>query len=209
MLSKCFSRYKKKSLLLILIIIPKQFVDELVDIKNKKLFQCHLSERVKNTFEERTINYEDLNNSTLLRLNQTQIASDKLGGKIIIFDMRTGSYLKKLVGHTSGVRSIIKVSKNLIASGSLDQLIKIWDLTTGKCINTLREHTQSVTCLIRISDNQIISGGGDYRIIIWNISRGKYLDTLMGHTDEIVCLVKLRLYDDNNNIDIISNDNIG
>ena len=57
---------------------------------------------------------------------------------IKIWDLKKGSCLKTLIGHTKFVTSIRIIRQNsTLLSCSEDGTIKTWNLGTGKCVNTI------------------------------------------------------------------------
>ena len=70
-----------------------------------------------------------------------------------VWDATTGELIRKLEGHSEGVRSIaFSADGSRIVSGSLDKTSRVWDATTGELIHTLEGHAQwrgHVCCLQR------------------------------------------------------------
>ena len=64
---------------------------------------------------------------------------------IYLWDLRKGSQLRTLEGHTGWINSVaFSPDGNTIASGSYDKTIRLWDAKTGAHLRTLEEHTRSV-----------------------------------------------------------------
>lgn len=115
--------------------------------------------------------------STISPINENIIISGSIDKTIRIWDINTGNCIKKLVGHTATINSVV-VKNNLIISGSDDTTIRIWDINSGECIKTLEGHGGRVW-LIYVIDNLIFSTSWD-KLRIWDLSTG-------------ICLKKLRI----------------
>ena len=69
--------------------------------------------------------------TSLIRLNDRQIARGGGDTRIIIWDLSSGICLHSLIGHNAAVETLLKLSKTQLASGGgYEGLIKIWDLPT-------------------------------------------------------------------------------
>lgn len=67
---------------------------------------------------------------------------------IRIWDVRSGTRITKLIGHTDNVRSLLcSDDGKTFVSASSDTTIKIWDLTAGRCLHTLTRHIDPVWTL--------------------------------------------------------------
>ena len=66
--------------------------------------------------------------SSLLNLENDEIASGSGDKSIIIWDLKSRSKKFVLEGHSDTVRSLLKLDNDEIASGSSDKSIIIWDL---------------------------------------------------------------------------------
>jgi len=67
---------------------------------------------------------------------------------IKLWDSKTGSCIKTLVGHDNWVHSLIfHPSSPYLLSASDDGTIRVWDLTSGRNIKTIEAHGLFVTCL--------------------------------------------------------------
>jgi WD40 repeat protein len=148
--------------------------DQLLIIGTGKKLFGHTSEIV-------TLNvmpkYVSPKQSTITSINENFIISGSIDKTIRIWDINTGNCIKKLVGHTATINSVV-VQNNLIISGSDDTTIRIWDVNSGECIKTLEGHEGRV-CLVYVIDNLIFSTSGD-KIRIWDLLTG-------------ICLKKLKI----------------
>lgn len=115
--------------------------------------------------------------SSIAPINENIIISGSIDKTIRIWDINSGYCIKKLVGHTATINSVV-VKNNLIISGSDDTTIRIWDINSGECIKILEGHCGRVW-LVYVIDNLIFSTSWD-KLIIWDLSKG-------------ICLKKLRI----------------
>lgn len=114
-----------------------------------------------------------------------------------MWNLNTNSIIKRLVGHTSGVRCVAIYQKSKLITGGVDKSIKIWNLLTGDVIDTLLGHTDEVWSLKLLDyssngnngSNLLASGSDDIKI--WELKSSRCLYTLKGHTWYVFCLEKL------------------
>ena len=101
---------------------------------------------------------------------------------INIYDVKTGSLVTTLKGHTSWVEDLVLLSgednNNLMASSSADSTVRIWDLSTYTCKFTLKGHTGQIFGLKQVSSEILSSGADDNLIKLWNITTGLEITTL-------------------------------
>ena len=70
------------------------------------------------------------------------LASASLDRDIILWDLRTGTAVQRLKGHSRGVSSLCFLDdKETLVSTGVDQNVRVWDLTTGELIRSLNNHT--------------------------------------------------------------------
>ena len=122
-----FNRFKKKSLLLITIILPEEF-DILKEIKHKKLYKCTLKEDLGLIFDEICLYGHTYPVHQIIKLSKTQIVSAGVDSSIKVWDLSTGNCLKTLNGHSQTITLITKISLTQIVSCSYDKSIKFWDI---------------------------------------------------------------------------------
>ena len=87
---------------------------------------------------------------------------------IRVHDIKSGTRLKTLRGHTELVDKLA-AKDNLLISSSEDETVKIWDLTTGQCISTYTCDDTYVWSLC-IINNIVVLGMENGTIILWDIS---------------------------------------
>jgi WD40 repeat protein len=94
------------------------------------------------------------------------------GDDIRLWDAATGQEVDRLVGHKSGVNSLVFwPDGKKLASASSDRTIRIWDIPTRTCADTLRGHRQQVEQVALMPDHQtLISGCRDGSVWLWDTS---------------------------------------
>ena len=92
----------------------------------------------------------------------------------------SGSLVKSLSGHTSGVCCLKMYETNKLVSAGKDKTIKVWDLGTSECLRTLNGHCSDVRCLHVLDDGNLASGSEDKCIRIWSLNNGACMCTLKG-----------------------------
>ncbi|KAK7414398.1 hypothetical protein QQX98_006763 [Neonectria punicea] len=104
-----------------------------------------------------------------------------------VWNLKTGTCLHTLRGHTSTVRCLKMADANTAISGSRDTTLRVWDIRTGLCKNVLVGHQSSVRCL-EIKGDIVVSGSYDTFARVWSISEGRCLQTLQGHFSQIYAI---------------------
>ncbi|KAJ2259977.1 SCF ubiquitin ligase complex subunit cdc4 [Coemansia sp. RSA 376] len=65
---------------------------------------------------------------------------------IFVFELATGTMVRRLVGHEGGVWALAVVG-NTVVSGSTDRTVRVWDLEDGKCTHVFLGHGSTIRCL--------------------------------------------------------------
>ena len=72
----------------------------------------------------------------------SSLASASLDRDIILWDLRTGTAVQRLKGHSRGVLSLCFLEdKEVLVSTGVDQNVRVWNLATGALIRSLNNHT--------------------------------------------------------------------
>ncbi|MBD2501579.1 WD40 domain-containing protein [Anabaena azotica] len=113
-----------------------------------------------------------------------------------IWNVETGTLLKKLEGHKNWILSVaFSPDGKTLASGSEDTTIKIWDINAEECLETLetrnnfheghKDRVRSVA--FHPHGNFLASGSDDKKIIIWqwNGQTGKFVQHLEVHKGRV------------------------
>jgi WD40 repeat protein len=82
---------------------------------------------------------------------------------IKLWDATNGRLLRKLEGHTDGVRSVaFAMGGTHILSGSNDATIKLWNVATGQAIRTFTGHLAAIKSVVISADGtRLISANDD------------------------------------------------
>jgi len=112
-------------------------------------------------------------------------STDKTVG---VFDVASGSRIKRLKGHTSYVNSVHPARRGepMIVSGSDDCMIKVWDQRKRNAVQSLNNMYQVTAVTFNDTTDQIISGGIDNQVKIWDLRDSTQpLHCMAGHTDTV------------------------
>jgi len=126
------------------------------------------------------------------------LISGSLDHTVKIWNMKDGSCIKTLEGHSQPVSHVCVVvgeKEDLIVSGSLDKTLKVWN-NDGKYLKNLQGHSDWILCVIPFDTKHILSGSKDNTVKLWNVmddGEGVCIKTFEGHSDTVFCLCK---YDD-------------
>ena len=136
---------------------------------------------------------------SILKIDNNTIAlcgNDK--NKIYIFNVKSGKYPVKLIGHNDTIWSMTLLSPNKIASCSSDKSIIIW-LNYKLDFKIENAHNDIILKVITLTENRFASSSQDATIKIWkSTSPYELLATLIGHRASIPSL--LMLNNNNNNL---------
>ncbi len=108
----------------------------------------------------------------------SSLASASLDRRIILWDLRTGTSIQDLQGHSKGVSSLCFLNdKEILVSTGIDQSVRVWDLTSGELIRSMNNHTLPVHDLaLRPGDAgipMIVSAGDDRTVRFWQPTIGR------------------------------------
>ena len=189
-----FSRFKKKSLILLQKLIDPDLLAK--KIKNRKLSQAlqtiNLTKGIK---EEGKLgkNTKNLFPMIMLMSDNILLGNTKKEG-LKIWDLTTGKCIKKLQEPLLYVDQLLKINENIFVSTSYQGLsINIWDLRTGNCLKTLEGHRFKISSkLLKLNEFQIVSGSCDRTMKIWDLRTGNCIKTLVGYSDYVSFILKMK-----------------
>ena len=106
------------------------------------------------------------------------LVSASLDRDIILWDLRTGTAIQRLKGHSRGVSSLCFLDdKETLVSTGVDQSVRVWDLTSGTLIRNMNNHTLPVHDLALRPDTSglpmVVSAGDDRTVRFWQPSIGR------------------------------------
>ena len=100
--------------------------------------------------------------------------SGSLDKTLKIWDVKCGSCIQTLNGHSDGVWCMAVLGKRHIVSGSKDDYLKVWDLNTGNCLHTLEGHSSWVSCVTTFGEDVVVSGSNDKNLKVWQLKEAKF-----------------------------------
>ena len=168
----------------------KKINDKLIAVggADKSIRILDFSQNIKNE-EESEIEVAKLEGHTDeitdLETGNNMLISSSMDKTIILWDLGNYKLIKKLQGHSEGVKCLKFLKEGNLASGGFDNVIKIWDLKKFTCIKTLSGHTGHVFAVNQLPDGRIVSGASDWSIIVWNTEKGIPDFTLEGHEEAV------------------------
>lgn len=117
-------------------------------------------------------------------ISKKHVAVPDPSGKIIIWDIESGTRLRVLAGHPTGVDSIA-IATTLdghIISSSRDGTVKLWG-SDNACLQTLNHHEP--VRAVAISSNRNVISGASRSVYLWDLKSGSPPNKMEGHVDTI------------------------
>ncbi|WP_437682868.1 pentapeptide repeat-containing protein [Sorangium sp. So ce131] len=107
---------------------------------------------------------------------------------IVLWDMATGTALRRFNGHADWVTSIaFSRDGDTLASGSEDFTVRLWDVATGNVLCVLKGHTSYVTSVAFSRDGEMLaSGSSDATVRLWQVATFGPLRVLRGHLKAVM-----------------------
>mmetsp|Transcript_31371 Transcript_31371/g.54438 ORF Transcript_31371/g.54438 Transcript_31371/m.54438 type:complete len:291 (-) Transcript_31371:58-930(-) len=102
---------------------------------------------------------------------------------ICIYDMTSGTLVRKLRGHTNRCYRVAWLDSScLLGSVSYDNTAKLWDIAYDSCIATFEGHTRAIGCIVDIPRHHMICTGADDLLLkMWDKASTKCLATMRVH----------------------------
>lgn len=117
------------------------------------------------------------------------LASGGDGGKIMIWDVKSGACLRKIdVGEVSIEGIVFSPNDRHVVSLTYDKDVIIWESSTGLCLNKLRRDSHNNwtrSCAFSSDGKHIVSGSEDNSVKIWDASNSACLHALPGHEGRV------------------------
>src|SRR5262249_2705353 len=114
--------------------------------------------------------------------------------EMLLWDVASGRELRRLVGHTGSVCSIVFLPDGRRAiSGSWDCTVRVWDVPSGEalsCLTTVAKKGEAVIDDIAVSpDGRFVASAGPYQAVwFWDLNTTKTQGRsfLKWHTDRLL-----------------------
>ena len=87
-------------------------------------------------------------------------------GEILLWDWKTGSPYRKLLGHTGAVYNLAFYDNANLISGSVDTTIKIWNIYDGSTKQTIKDHSDAVLSMAILQNGYFGTGSNNGVILI-------------------------------------------
>lgn len=115
--------------------------------------------------------------------------SSRAHSAYVVSDLRSQEHElqpENLVGHTSGVCSVLASDDRYIVSCSMDRSVKVWSrVSPFACLLTLFGHTDNVSC-VALHTRWLVSGSHDSTLRVYScVDSFTLLHTLVGHTAHV------------------------
>ncbi len=103
------------------------------------------------------------------------VASGDEGGRVLLWDARTGKDVRELAGHNDRVmRLMFHPEGKWLASASLDGTVRLWDPTTGTPVRSWKDHTAGVADVAFHPDGRFLaSAGWDGQVLVRRLEGGE------------------------------------
>lgn len=104
-----------------------------------------------------------------------------------LWDITTGTEIRRFEGHTSGITSLaISPDGKHLLTGSRDSLLKLWDIKTGEEVKCFEGHESSIYSVTFSPDGQMaLSGSLDSKAKLWDIKTEKEIKSFDKHLDYV------------------------
>ncbi|WP_437628049.1 pentapeptide repeat-containing protein [Sorangium sp. So ce1151] len=109
---------------------------------------------------------------------------------IVLWDLATGSALRRLHGHADWITSIaFSPNGDTLASGSEDFTAQLWDVSTGNVLCVLKGHTGYVHSVAFSPDGEVLaSGSSDATVRLWHVATFGQRSVLRGHLQMVTAV---------------------
>ena len=137
-----------------------------------------------------TMSGHSKNITSLILLNENQLASGSEDKTIKIWDIQKRLCTCTITGNYERIESLLKINNNTIAAGS-HNTIRVFNIENKKELFSLVGHEKSICTMIKISENRIVSGAYDNIIKIWDLDKKSCEYSLYGHDTTVFVVLLL------------------
>jgi WD40 repeat protein/transcriptional regulator with XRE-family HTH domain len=118
------------------------------------------------------------------------LASISYGGKVKLWDAKSGKGIGTLQGYSSVICAVsFSPDGTMLVQGDDQGMIKAWDVSSGRCLKAFQGHAGRIWSIAFSPDGKTFASGGDDKIVkLWEVGRkteeahAYCLMTFQGHT---------------------------
>ncbi len=118
--------------------------------------------------------HDHLVNRIVVSADGLRAASVSSDYSIIVWDLRSGARLQRLLGHSDDVEDFCFIGEHRGASVSRDRRILLWNLDTGAIARCIEGHERDVLSICA-DDRHLYTSGDDKTLRVWDIDSGEAL----------------------------------
>lgn len=115
--------------------------------------------------------HDHLVNRIVVSADGLRAASVSSDYSILLWDLRSGTRLQRLLGHSDDVEDFCFIGERRGASVSRDRRILLWDLNTGAITRCIEGHERDVLSICA-DDRHLYTSGDDKTLRVWDIDSG-------------------------------------
>ena len=115
--------------------------------------------------------HDHLVNRIVVSADGLRAASVSSDYSILLWDLRSGTRLQRLLGHSDDVEDFCFIGERRGASVSRDRRILLWDLDTGAITRCIEGHERDVLSICA-DDRHLYTSGDDKTLRVWDIDSG-------------------------------------
>ena len=109
--------------------------------------------------------HDHLVNRIVVSADGLRAASVSSDYSVILWDLRSGARLQRLLGHSDDVEDFCFIGENRGASVSRDRRILLWDLDTGAITRCIEGHERDVLSICA-DDRHLYTSGDDKTLAV-------------------------------------------
>jgi WD40 repeat protein len=101
------------------------------------------------------------------------IASASDDRTIRLWEVKNGTCLRILRGHSDWIRDVVGLNKNYVLSCSEDRTLRLWKLSSGRTGKIWHGHSDGVRTVRLLNREHAISYSADRSLILWSVPSGR------------------------------------